>query len=92
MKTCLNTITTKGRPLADDIRFCREVGFQGVEIDFAKLEEFLATNNVEDLCALLEENNVHCAGLMAVACSVPTVESGTGVSSPFKDGTALSKA
>jgi len=66
MKTCLNTITTKGRPLADDIRLCGEVGFQGVEIDFGKLEEFLATNDVEDLCVLLEENNVHCAGLIAV--------------------------
>jgi len=66
MKTCLNTMTTKGRPLADDIRLGGEVGFQGVEIDFEKLEEFLATNSVEDLCALLEENNVRCAGLMAV--------------------------
>ena len=66
MKTCLNTITTKGQPLSDDIRLCSQVGFQGLEIDFEKLDEFLATNSVEDLCALLEENNVRCAGLMAV--------------------------
>jgi len=66
MKACLNTITTKGRPLSGDIRFCSEVGFQGVEIDFKKLDEFLSASSVEDLSALLEENNVRCAGLMAV--------------------------
>ena len=30
MRTCLNTATTRGTPLIDDIRLCGEVGFEGI--------------------------------------------------------------
>jgi len=67
MRTCLNTATTRGKPLAGDIRLCGEVGFEGVEIDTGKLDEFLADASVRDLRALLEDSGVACAGLMAFA-------------------------
>jgi len=67
MRTCLNTATTRGKPMADDIRLCGEVGFEGIEIDTGKLDEFLADASVRDLRALLDDSGVACAGLMAFA-------------------------
>ncbi|MEA3402886.1 MAG: sugar phosphate isomerase/epimerase [Armatimonadota bacterium] len=67
MRTCLNTATTRGRPLEDDIRLCGEVGFEGIEIDTGKLDEFLEDGSIPDLRALLDESGVDCAGLMAFA-------------------------
>ncbi len=67
MRTCLNTATTRGRPLADDIRLCGEVGFEGIEIDTGKLDEFLQDGTVADLRALLTDCGVECVGLMAFA-------------------------
>ncbi|MGC9320257.1 MAG: sugar phosphate isomerase/epimerase family protein [Armatimonadota bacterium] len=67
MRTCLNTATTRGRPLEDDIRLCGETGFEGIEIDTGKLDEFLEDASVTDLRALLDDSQVECAGLMAFA-------------------------
>ncbi len=67
MRTCLNTATTRGKPLADDIRLCGECGFAGIEIDTGKLDEFLADRGVSELRALLDDCAVECAGLMAFA-------------------------
>ena len=68
MRTCLNTATTRGKPLADDIRLCGEVGFDGIEIDTGKLDEYVAAGGtIADLRALLDESNVRCVGLMAFA-------------------------
>lgn len=66
MKTCLNTVTTRGYALADDVRLCGKYGYQGIEIDFDKLDEFLASRPLENLRGLLAENCVACAGLMAI--------------------------
>jgi 2-keto-myo-inositol isomerase len=66
MRTCLNTATTRGKPLADDIRLCGEVGFEGIEIDTDKLDEYLEVGGtVAELRELLDECDVECAGLMA---------------------------
>ncbi len=67
MRSCLNTATTRGKPLADDVRLCGRVGFEGIEIDTGKLDEFLQGGSVEDLRALLDDCGVECAGLMAFA-------------------------
>ncbi|MGD9495209.1 MAG: sugar phosphate isomerase/epimerase family protein [Armatimonadota bacterium] len=67
MRTCLNTATTRGKPLADDIRLCGEFGFEGIEIDTGKLDEFLDGCRVEDLRGLLDDCRVACAGVMAFA-------------------------
>jgi len=67
MLTCLNTATTRGKPLTDDIRLCGEYGFEGIEIDTGKLEEFLAGCRPCDLRGLLDDCAVQCAGLMAFA-------------------------
>ncbi len=68
MLTCLNTATTRGKPLVDDIRLCGEVGFEGIEIDTGKLDEFVeAGGTIADLRALLVESRVQCVGLMAFA-------------------------
>ncbi|MGI5818349.1 MAG: sugar phosphate isomerase/epimerase family protein [Armatimonadota bacterium] len=68
MRTCLNTATTRGKPLDDDIRLCGEVGFEGIEIDTGKLDEYARQGGtVADLRALLAESGVECVGLMAFA-------------------------
>lgn len=68
MRTCLNTATTRGKPLADDIRLCGEVGFEGIEIDTRKLDEYIeAGGTIADLRALLTGSGVKCVGLMAFA-------------------------
>jgi len=68
MRTCLNTATTRGKPLDDDIRLCGEVGFAGIEIDTGKLDEYSeAGGSIEQLRTLLVESGVECAGLMAFA-------------------------
>lgn len=67
MRTALNTATTRGRALADDIRLCGEVGFEGIEIDTGKLDEFLRRGTVSELHAQLDDAGVACAGLMAFA-------------------------
>jgi len=68
MRTCLNTATTRGKPLADDIRLCGEVGFEGIEIDTGKLDKYIeAGGTIEELRALLVQSDVECTGLMAFA-------------------------
>ncbi len=67
MLACLNTATTRGKPLADDIRLCGRYGFEGIEIDTGKLDEFLADRTVSELRGLLDDCAVQCAGLMAFA-------------------------
>ncbi len=68
MRTCLNTATTRGKPLDDDIRLCGEVGFEAIEIDTRKLDEFAeAGGTIADLSGLLTESGVECAGMMAFA-------------------------
>ncbi|MFW6157004.1 MAG: sugar phosphate isomerase/epimerase family protein, partial [Armatimonadota bacterium] len=68
MRTCLNTATTRGKPLADDVRLCGEVGFEGIEIDTGKLDEYAEEGGtIADLRALLNGSGVECAGLMAFA-------------------------
>lgn len=67
MRTALNTATTRGRPLADDIRLCGQFGFAGIEIDTGKLDEFLDGCAVTDLHGLLDDSGVACAGIMAFA-------------------------
>lgn len=65
MKTCLNTATTRGYPLEDDIRYCGHYGFEGIEIDTDKLDAYLASNSVEQLRRLLDGWGLACAALMA---------------------------
>lgn len=66
MRTCLNTATTRGKPLEDDIRLCGEVGFEGIEIDTRKIDEYIeAGGTIADLRALLSDSGVKCAGVMA---------------------------
>jgi 2-keto-myo-inositol isomerase len=68
MRTCLNTATTRDKPLEDDIRLCGEVGFEGIEIDTDKLDEYIdGGGTLEQLRGLLTESSVECAGLMAFA-------------------------
>ncbi|MFW5868720.1 MAG: sugar phosphate isomerase/epimerase family protein [Armatimonadota bacterium] len=68
MRTCLNTATTRGKPLDDDIRLCGEVGFEGIEIDTQKLDDYAeAGGTLADLSTLLTQTGVTCAGLMAFA-------------------------
>jgi len=67
MLTCLNTATTRGKPLADDVRLCGQYGFEGIEIDTTKLDEFLDGCRPSDLRGLLDDCGVRCAGLMAFA-------------------------
>jgi len=67
MRTALNTATTRGRALADDIRLCGEFGLEGIEIDTGKLDEFLEGCTVRDVRGLLDDSGVACAGLMAFA-------------------------
>lgn len=68
MRTCLNTATTRGKPLDDDIRLCGQVGFEGIEIDTGKLDEYAeAGGTIDQLRALLVQSGVECAGLMAFA-------------------------
>ena len=49
IKPCLNTATTKGYPLVDDIRYCARYGYEGIEVDTSKLEEYLRKKNLSDL-------------------------------------------
>ncbi len=65
MRTCLNTATTRGYPIDDDIRYCGQYGFDGIEIDTDKLDEFLAMHSVDELKNLLDEYGVVCAAMMA---------------------------
>ena len=68
MRTSLNTATTRGKPLDDDIRLCGEVGFDGIEIDTGKLDEYAdAGGTIAELHDLLRASGVRCVGLMAFA-------------------------
>lgn len=65
MKTCLNTATTRGYPLEEDIRYCGHFGFEGIEIDTDKLDAYLESNSVDQLKRLLDGWGLACAALMA---------------------------
>jgi len=65
MKKCLNTATTRGYPLQDDIMYCGMYGFTGMEIDTLKLDEYLAKNSPGDLKKEMEDAGIDFAALMA---------------------------
>jgi len=65
MRTCFNTATSGEYPLKDTIDFLGRYGYEGIEIDNARLEEYLAERSLDDLRAQLAGNGVEVAGLMA---------------------------
>lgn len=65
MLTCFNTATSGNYPLRDTVELLGKYGFHGIEIDTARLEEYLASASVDDLRRQLERNRVHAAALMA---------------------------
>ena len=65
MKTCLNTATTRGYPLSDDLKYCSKYGYEGIEMDTLKLDEYLETRTLEDLKGEVEGYGLKVAALMA---------------------------
>jgi len=65
MLTCFNTATSGTYPLRDTVEYLGKYGFQGVEIDTGRLEEYLAGGTVDGLRAALEASHVQVAALMA---------------------------
>jgi len=65
MKTCLNTATTRGYGLADDIRYCGKYKYEGIEIETDKIDEYLKTSTINELKKKLEDSNLKVAALMA---------------------------
>lgn len=67
MRTCFNTATSGKYPLKDTIDLLGKYGYEGVEIDTARLDEYLAERSLDDLKAQLVRNKVEVAALMAFA-------------------------
>ena len=65
MLTCFNTATSGSYPLRETVDLLGKYGFQGIEIDTGRLEEYLASGSLGELRAQLERNRVAVAALMA---------------------------
>jgi 2-keto-myo-inositol isomerase len=63
--TCFNTATSGSYPLRDTVDFVGKYGFQGIEIDTGRLQEYQGSATVDDLPLQLEKNGVRVAALMA---------------------------
>jgi 2-keto-myo-inositol isomerase len=63
--TCFNTATSGNYPLRDTINLLGKYGFQGIEIDTGRLEEYLASASLDDLRGQLDRKQVRVAALMA---------------------------
>jgi len=65
MRTCFNTATSGQYPLKDTIEYLGRYHYEGIEIDDARLQEYLAERSLDDLRAQLARNHVEVAALMA---------------------------
>ena len=65
MLTCFNTATSGTYPLRDAVDLLGKYEFHGIEIDTARLEEYLASASVDELRRQLDRNRVQAAALMA---------------------------
>ena len=67
MKACYNVQTCTGKSdLEDDIRICAEVGFEAIEVSFAKVEAFEKKHNRSELGQLLKKYNIKCGAVNAI--------------------------
>ena len=63
LKTCLNEATLMPYDIITNIKACGEVGFEGIEIWFNKLQDFLKKGGkIEELVNLLSTYNLKVAG------------------------------
>ena len=65
MRTCFNTATSGEYPLHDTITYLGRYGYEGIEIDSARLQEYLAERSLDDLREQLARHRVEVAALMA---------------------------
>lgn len=67
MKLCYNLQTCMTNPsLEKDLELCEKVGFEAVEINFAKAREYLKEHSMEQLEALIAGYNLKVATLNAI--------------------------
>lgn len=67
MKACYNVQTCMRKSdLEEDIRICAEVGFEAIEISFAKVEAFRKKYDILELGQLLKKYNIKCGSINAI--------------------------
>jgi 2-keto-myo-inositol isomerase len=66
MKTCFNTITCgQERPLKATIDLAGKYGFEGIEIEAGRLDDYLTRHTINDLKGQLEHYRLTVAAIMA---------------------------
>lgn len=66
MKTCLNTITVGGdKPLENTLDLLGKYRYDGVELEYGRIEDYLTRRSMDDLKKQLQENHLQVAALMA---------------------------
>lgn len=66
MRACYNVQTCMESALEEDIRICREVGFQEIEISYAKADAFLKSHTMDELGRLVKDSGLTCASINAI--------------------------
>lgn len=61
LQTCSETST-----LEQDVAFCAKTGFQYIEINFAKAEEYLKNHTMNELSSLISSSGLRCATINAI--------------------------
>jgi sugar phosphate isomerase/epimerase len=52
--------------LEDDLRICKETGFEEFEISFAKAMSYLEAHSMEELGKLVKESGLRCVSINAI--------------------------
>ncbi len=66
MKTCFNIITCGGeKPLEKTLDFMGSCGYEGVELEAGRIDDYLTRYSIDDLKSQLERNNLSVAAIMA---------------------------
>ena len=66
MKTCFNTITCGAdKPLEDTLHLLGKYGYEGVEIEAGRLDDYLTRRSMNDLKRQLVNNRLQVAAVMA---------------------------
>ncbi len=66
MRTCFNVQTSMNSPLEVDLALCKQVGFEEIEISFAKAKDFLEHHTLEELGQLVSDSGLKCASINAI--------------------------
>lgn len=66
MKTCFNTVTCGAdKPLEQTIDYVGACGYDGIEVEAGRIDDYLTRHSLEDLKRHLDRNNLAVAAIMA---------------------------